>query len=178
MMFASGKRAEVIYQHVLDVVDEGYKLLGTEIPNFFMLRSFDKTGELRRRYVIHTIFDLVALKPTSKGKAELVILDFKSGPPQTMQKLAQDLQVLTYSLFLRYKWGQMSQPYRIVGGKKYEIENARVEFLYSPVRLSPPINMWDLDKVEQKIVRTLDRIQKEQEENIPKKRRPKQRGGK
>ncbi len=117
----STRRGVSMYHMVLAAHDRGEILVGTEIPNFFMIKDFKKRSEeLKHRYILHTIFDFIALRPDPKrpGHATLVIYDFKTGPAQSRQKLDKDVQVLTYAYFANQKWvgQQFPTPY-LSGGK-------------------------------------------------------------
>jgi len=159
---ASLMRAESMYDIVVRTYRRKEILIGSEIPNFFMLKDFARrTGELKRRYILHTIFDFIALRPDPKrpGHATLVIYDFKTGPAKTRPKLNKDIQVLTYALFAHEKWvgEKFPAPY-LAGGKSYVIDDVSVEFIYS-LKLQPAdINRWGLDAVRRKIIGTLNRI--------------------
>ena len=159
---ASLTRAESMYDIVTKIYDRGETLIGTEIPNFFVLKDFQrKSGELKRRYILHTIFDFIALRPDPKrpGHATLVIYDFKTGPAKTRPKLNKDVQVLTYALFANEKWvgQQFPSPY-LAGEKNYTIDDVSVEFIYSNKLQPTDINRWSLDGVRRKIIGTLNRI--------------------
>jgi len=159
---ASLMRAESMYDIVVRAHERREILIGTEIPNFFVLKDFARrTGALKRRYILHTIFDFIALRPDPKrpGHATLVIYDFKTGPAKTRPKLNKDLQVLTYALFAQEKWvgEKFPAPY-LVGDKSYVIDDVSVEFIYS-LKLQPAdIDRWGLDAVRRKIIGTLNRI--------------------
>jgi hypothetical protein len=151
-----------MYRQVVAAHDRGEVLIGTEIPNFFMLKDFKKrTEELKRRYTLHTIFDFIALRPDPKnpGHATLVIYDFKTGPAQSRQKLDKDLQVLTYALFAKLKWvgKDFMTPY-LTGDRPYHIDDAKVEFIYGAIKQPTTITMWDLEMIRKKIISILNRI--------------------
>jgi hypothetical protein len=159
---ASLTRAESMYDIVMKIHASGEVLVGTEIPNFFVLKDFArKTGELKRRYILHTIFDFIALRPDPErpGHATLVIYDFKTGPAKTRPKLNKDIQVLTYALFANEKWvgQQFPAPY-LASDKTYTIDDVSVEFIYSRKLQSTDVNRWSLDGVRRKIIGTLNRI--------------------
>lgn len=152
--------------NMFDIVVRSYKkgevLIGSEIPNFFMLKDYQRrSGQLKRRYVLHTIFDFVALRPDPKrpGHATLVIYDFKTGPAKTMPKLNKDIQVLTYALFAHEKWvgEEFPTPY-LAGDQSYIIDDVSVEFVYSLKLQTTDISQWKLDKTRTKIIGTLGRI--------------------
>ena len=151
-----------MYKMVLAAQDRKEILVGTEIPNFFMLKDqVKRTEELKRRYTLHTIFDFIALRPNPNkpGHATLVIYDFKTGPAQSRQKLDKDLQVLTYALFAKLKWvGKPFQTPYMSGDKPYMIDNTKVEFIYGAVKQSTTITDWDLETIRKKIIGTLNRI--------------------
>ncbi len=159
---ASLTRALNMYDIVVATKKRGEVLVGSEIPNFFVLKDYARrTGALKRRYILHTIFDFIALRPDPKrpGHATLVIYDFKTGPAKTRPKLNKDVQVLTYALFAHEKWvgKKFPAPY-FAGGKSYRIDDVSVEFIYSRKLQTTDINRWSLDGVRRKIVSTLNRI--------------------
>jgi len=176
---ASLTRADSMYDIVNKINDRKEILVGTEIPNFFMLKDFErKTGALKRRYTLHTIFDFIALRPDPKrpGHATLVIYDFKTGPAKTRPKLNKDIQVLTYALFANEKWvgEQFPSPY-LAGGKAFTIDDVSIEFIYSQKLQPTDINRWSLDGVRRKIIDTLNRIDKAEQKlfgNAPPKKKP------
>lgn len=177
---ASLTRADSMYDIVNKINDRRETLIGTEIPNFFMLKDFArKSGELKRRYVLHTIFDFIALRPDPKrpGHATLVIYDFKTGPAKTRPKLNKDIQVLTYALFAHEKWvGQSFPSPYLAGGKSYQIDDVSVEFIYSRKLQPTDINRWSLDGVRRKIIGTLNRIHAAEQKlygNVPAKAKAK-----
>lgn len=151
-----------MYREVLAAHDRGEILVGAEIPNFFMLKDRQKrTEKVKRRYTVHTIFDFVALRPDPDrpGHATLVIYDFKTGPAQSRQKLEQDVQVLTYSLFARLRWvGKLFPTPYFSGDKGYIIDDVRVEFIYNAIRQPTTITNKSLDDIRKIIVRTLNGI--------------------
>lgn len=159
---ASLTRAESMYDTVVKTYQRKEILIGTEIPNFFMLKDYQRrSGELKRRYVLHTIFDFIALRPDPKrpGHATLVIYDFKTGPAKTSPKLNKDIQVLTYALFAHEKWvgRNFPAPY-LAGTKGYMIDDVSVEFIYSQKVQPTTVNRWGLDAVRRRIISTLNRI--------------------
>ena len=175
---ASLTRADSMYTLVNKINDRKEFLVGTEIPNFFVLKDFQrKTAELKRRYILHTIFDFIALRPDPKrpGHATLVIYDFKTGPAKTGPKLDKDIQVLMYALFANEKWvgEQFPAPY-LAGGKSYTIDDVSVEFIYSGKIQPTNINRWSLDKVRTRIIGALNRIHAAEQKlfgNVPVKKK-------
>ncbi len=175
---ASLTRADSMYTLVNKINDHKEFLVGTEIPNFFVLKDFQrKSGELKRRYILHTIFDFIALRPDPKrpGHATLVIYDFKTGPAKTGPKLDKDIQVLMYALFANNKWvgEQFPAPY-LAGGKAYTIDDVSVEFIYSGKIQPTNINRWSLDKVRSRIIGALNRIHAAEQKlfgNVPPKKK-------
>lgn len=161
---ASLTRADSMYDIVSKINDRKEILIGTEIPNFFTLKDYArKTGELKRRYTLHTIFDFVALRPDPNrpGHATLVIYDFKTGPAKTRPKLNKDIQVLTYALFANEKWvGEAFPVPYLVGGKAYIIDDVSIEFIYSKKLQPTDINRWGLDGVRRRIIGLLNLIEK------------------
>lgn len=159
---ASSTRAESMYEIVNKIHAAGETLIGTEIPNFFMLKDFQrKSGELKRRYILHTIFDFIALRPDPKrpGHATLVIYDFKTGPAKTRPKLNKDVQVLTYALFAHEKWvGQKFPAPYLAGNQAYTIDDVSVEFIYSRKVQPTDVNRWSLDGARKKNIGALNRI--------------------
>jgi len=159
---ASLTRAESMYEIVTKTAERGEVLIGSEIPNFFVLKDYARrSGELKRRYILHTIFDFIALRPDPKnpGHATLVIYDFKTGPAKTRPKLNKDVQVLTYALFANEKWvGQKFPAPYLSGDKGYVIDDVSVEFIYNKKLQPTDVNRWSLDGVRRKIIGTLNRI--------------------
>ena len=158
----STQRGLSMYDRVLEIHKRGEVLVGTEIPNFFMVKDYQRrSGDLKRRYVLHTIFDFVALRPIpgKPGHATVVIYDFKTGPAQSRQKLEKDLQVLTYAYFANARWvgKTFGAPY-FAGDKKYVIDDAQIEFIYNAIAQPTTITNQDLDWIRRKIVGTLNRI--------------------
>lgn len=159
---ASTTRAISMYHWIVRVHRRGETLVGTEIPNFFVVKDYERrSGDLRRRYILHTIFDFIALRPDPKrpGHATLVIYDFKTGPTKSRKRLDKDVQVLTYALFARDKW--VGKPFPVPylsGDKAYHIDDAKVEFIYNAIKQPTEIHSWDLDKIRTKIIGTLNRI--------------------
>lgn len=158
----SVRRGLSMYRMVLAIQDRGEVLVGTEVPNFFVVKDLQRmSGELKRRYVLHTIFDFVALRPDPKkpGHATVVIYDFKTGPAQSRQKLDKDIQVLTYAYFAKQKWvGQTFVVPYLSGSKGYHIDAAKVEFIYNAVKQPTTVTTWDLEGIRRKIINTLNRI--------------------
>ncbi|NNN06398.1 MAG: hypothetical protein HKL90_10900, partial [Elusimicrobia bacterium] len=159
---ASLTRALSMYDIVVATKKRGEVLVGSEIPNFFMLKDYERrTGRLKRRYILHTIFDFIALRPDPKrpGHATLVIYDFKTGPAKTRPKLNKDVQVLTYALFAHEKWvgKKFPAPY-FAGDKGYMIDDVSVEFIYNKKLQPADVTRWSLDGVRRKIIGTLNRI--------------------
>ncbi|MBI4348402.1 MAG: PD-(D/E)XK nuclease family protein [Elusimicrobia bacterium] len=159
---ASVERALGMYDFVLAAADRGELLIGTEIPNFFVVKDYERrTGNVKRRYILHTIFDFVTLRPDPKGDgtAKVVIYDFKSGPTKTRGKLNKDLQVMTYSLFAHEKWygRDFPVPY-LAGGKSLRIDDVGVEFIYNAVKQITTVNARDRDKIRKKIITVLNGI--------------------
>lgn len=159
---ASTTRAISMYKWIVRTHRRGEILVGTEIPNFFIVKDYARrSGELKRRYILHTIFDFIALRPDPErpGHATLVIYDFKTGPAKSRRRLDKDVQVLTYALFASDKWvgREFPTPY-LSGGKPYVIDTAEVEFIYNAVKQPTEVHRWDLDKVRSKIIGTLNRI--------------------
>ncbi|MBI5246792.1 MAG: PD-(D/E)XK nuclease family protein [Elusimicrobia bacterium] len=175
---ASLTRADSMYTLVNKINDRQETLVGTEIPNFFVLKDFQrKTAELKRRYILHTIFDFIALRPDPKrpGHATLVIYDFKTGPAKTGPKLDKDIQVLMYALFATEKWvgEKFPAPY-LAGDKAYTIDDVSVEFIYSGKIQPTTINRWSLDKVRTRIIGALNRIHAAEQKlfgNVPAKKK-------
>lgn len=158
----STQRGLSMYERVLEIHARGELLIGTEIPNFFMVKDYQRrSGELKRRYVLHTIFDFVALRPNPKkpGHATVVIYDFKTGPAQSRQKLEKDLQVLTYAYFANARWvgKKFGAPY-FSGGKSTLIDDAQIEFIYNAIAQPTTITNQGLDGIRKKIIGTLNRI--------------------
>ena len=176
---ASLTRADSMYTLVNKINDRKETLIGTEIPNFFVLKDFQrKTAELKRRYILHTIFDFVALRqiPNRPGHATLVIYDFKTGPAKTTPKLDKDIQVLMYALFANEKWvgKNFPSPY-LAGDKSYVIDDVSVEFIYSGKIQPTNVNRWSLDKVRSRIIGALNRIHAAEQKlfgNAPAKKKP------
>lgn len=174
-----------MYRQVVAAHERGEILVGAEIPNFFMLKDREKrTEKVKRRYVVHTIFDFVALRPNPKDptKATVVIYDFKTGPAQSRGKLEQDIQVLTYSLFARLRWlgKEFPTPY-FSGDKPVTIEDVRVEFIYNALRQPTTIDNWSLDKIRKTIVSTLNGIHASEQKMLgvaPAKKKPAKKGAK
>jgi hypothetical protein len=175
---ASLTRADSMYTLVNKINDRNETLIGTEIPNFFVLKDFQrKTAELKRRYILHTIFDFLALRedPKRPGHATLVIYDFKTGPAKTGPKLDKDIQVLMYALFANEKWvgENFPSPY-LAGGKSYVIDDVSVEFIYSGKIQPTNVNRWSLDKVRARIISNLNRIHAAEQKlfgNVPPKKK-------
>lgn len=159
---ASLTRAESMYDIVVATKKRNEVLVGSEIPNFFVLKDYARrTMKLKRRYILHTIFDFIALRPDPKnpGHATLVIYDFKTGPAKTRPKLNKDVQVLTYALFAHEKWvGQEFPAPYFSGDKGYMIDDVSVEFIYNKKLQPTDITRWSLDGVRRKIISTLNRI--------------------
>ncbi len=159
---ASAERGRGMYDFVMAAFARGEIVVGTEIPNFFVVKDYERrSGDVKRRYVLHTIFDFVALRPDPNrpGEAKVVIYDFKTGPAKTRGKLNKDLQVLTYAFFAHQKWvgRDFPVPY-IVGAQKYRITGVSVEFIYNAVKQVTTILARDLDKIRAKIISTLNGI--------------------
>lgn len=163
------KRLENIYDHYVSIMMEpGVELLGTELPNIFMLTKVDKkTGE-RKRYFVRAIFDWVAYRRRPDGSVQLMILDFKSGIQPTMRKLSQDIQPNLYHLFSKYKWHSVPQEYQVAGGVELEVgprehsdEYAQISFIYSPNYLTPELDNWSQNRTEFKATKLMDGMQKE-----------------
>jgi hypothetical protein len=159
---ASLTRALSMYDIVVATDKRGEVLVGSEIPNFFVLKDYARrTGVLKRRYILHTIFDFIALRPdpARPGHATLVIYDFKTGPAKTRPKLNKDVQVLTYALFAHEKWvgKKFPAPY-FAGDKGYVIDDVSVEFIYNKKLQPTDVTRWSLDGVRRKIIGTLNRI--------------------
>jgi hypothetical protein len=159
---ASLTRAESMYDIVVATKKRGEVLVGSEIPNFFVLKDYQRrSGEQKRRYILHTIFDFIALRPdpNKPGHATLVIYDFKTGPAKTRPKLNKDVQVLTYALFANEKWvGQKFPTPYLAGDAGYVIDDVSVEFIYNKKLQPTDVNRWSLDGVRRKIIGTLNRI--------------------
>ncbi len=159
---ASLTRALSMYDIVVATKKRGEIIAGSEIPNFFVLKDYERrTGRLKRRYTLHTIFDFIALRPDPNrpGHATLVIYDFKTGPAKTRPKLNKDVQVLTYALFAHEKWvgKKFPAPY-FAGDKGYVIDDVSVEFIYNKKLQPTDVTRWSLDGVRRKIIGTLNRI--------------------
>ncbi|MBI5201142.1 MAG: PD-(D/E)XK nuclease family protein [Elusimicrobia bacterium] len=159
---ASVERGRGMYDFVVAAFDRGEKVIGTEIPNFFIVKDYQRrSGEVKRRYILHTIFDFITLRPdpNKPGQAKLVIYDFKTGPTKTRKKLNADLQVLTYSLFAHERWygRDFPVPY-LVGPEKYKINDVGIEFIYNAVKQVTTIKAGDRDKIRKKIISTLNGI--------------------
>ncbi|MBI3552261.1 MAG: PD-(D/E)XK nuclease family protein [Elusimicrobia bacterium] len=164
MLRESTQRGVSMYKMILAAADRGEIIIGTEIPNFFMLNKYQKRTEaLKGRYILHTIFDFIALRPDPKnpGRATVVIYDFKTGPAQSRQKLDKDIQVQIYTYFARHKWVGQDFPAPYLSGKQsYRIDNVAVEFIYNAVKQATTVTNQDMDKTRATIIRTLDRIAK------------------
>jgi len=158
----SVRRGLSMYRMVVAAHDRHEVLVGSEIPNFFVVKDYKRRSEaLKRRYILHTIFDFITLRPdpAKPGHATLVIYDYKTGPAQSRQKLEKDLQVLTYSLFAKQKWVGQTFPVPYLSGRQaYVIDDARVEFVYNAVKQPTTITPWALEGIRRKIISTLDRI--------------------
>lgn|GEM_PF-3357123 len=159
---ASLTRALSMYDIVVATKKRGEVIAGSEIPNFFVLKDYERrSGKLKRRYTLHTIFDFIALRPDPNrpGHATLVIYDFKTGPAKTRPKLNKDVQVLTYALFAHEKWvgKKFPTPY-FSGDKGYVIDDVSVEFIYNKKLQPTDVTRWSLDGVRRKIIGTLNRI--------------------
>lgn len=158
----STQRGLSMYEKIVAAADRKEILIGTEIPNFFMLRDYErKTGNVKRRYILHTIFDFIALRPdpNNPGHATLVIYDFKTGPAQSRQKLDHDVQVLTYALFANRRWVGKKFPAPYFSGKTaYTIDQARVEFIYNGIKQPTSQSSWDLDTIRRTIINKLNQI--------------------
>ncbi len=158
----STQRGVSMYRMVLAAHDRGEGFVGTEIPNFFMLKSFERRTEKRKaRYILHTIFDFVALRPDPEhpGKYTVVIYDFKTGPAQSSQNLDKDIQAQMYAYFADRKWVRQDFPVPYLSGEKsLPISSVQVEFIYNAVKQSATVTPWDLEKARGTIIRTLNRI--------------------
>jgi hypothetical protein len=160
---ASLQRALNMYEHVLRLRAKGEIFIGTEIPNFIVIEDY-KRGEdtpLRERYIVHTIFDFVALRPIpgKPGHARLVTYDFKTGPTKSKGKLEQDDQVRTYSLFNYERWvgKPFPEPY-MTGENSYIIDDAVVEFIYSAGIQTPEVTGYAREAQRSRIIRVFDAI--------------------
>lgn len=158
----STARGLSMYDKIVAAYDRHEVLIGTEIPNFFMLKDYErKTGNVKRRYILHTIFDFIALRPDPKkpGHATLVIYDFKTGPAQSRQKLDHDVQVLTYALFANRNWVGKRFPAPYFSGKDgFMIDRASVEFIYNGIKQPTTQRSWDLDTIRRTIISKLNQI--------------------
>ena len=151
-----------MYEMVVAAQDRGEVLIGTEIPNFFIVKDYERRSrELKHRYILHTIFDFIALRPDPKrpGHATLIIYDFKTGPAQSRQKLDKDLQVMTYDLMAHQRWvgTDFPAPY-LSGDKTYRIDDAKVEFIYNAIKQPTTVTRWDRGDIRNTIIGTLNRI--------------------
>ncbi|MDE2237457.1 MAG: PD-(D/E)XK nuclease family protein, partial [Elusimicrobia bacterium] len=157
-----------MYREALAAHDRGELFVGTEIPNFMILKEYERrTQKLKGEYLFRTIFDWVALRPDPDhpGHARLVVYDFKSGPMQTAQNLAKDVQALTYALFVRDHWVGRPFPYPYFSGdREFFIDGVDVEFVYGPQRQPALLTDWSIDLVRGILVRTLKRMDHEEKQ--------------
>jgi hypothetical protein len=153
-----------MYEMVLAAKDRGEIIIGTEVPNFFIVKDYQRRSrDLKRRYILHTIFDFVVLRPNpaKPGHADLVIYDFKTGPAQSRQKLDKDVQVQTYALMAHQRWvgKKFPTPY-LSGDDGYVIDSAKLEFIYNAIKQPTTVTPRDLDTIYHKIIRVLNGIRK------------------
>lgn len=146
-----------VYRRVMDL--PGAELVGTEIPNMFVLRRFDrKTGETRR-VLIRTIFDFAVTVPSADGKGRrLMMMDFKSGVKPTEEVLRKKIQPRTYRLFTTYKWASLPEQYDTVSGALRPVTDVELEFIYN--RSAVPIHLhgWNDSQTEIEILRVAERM--------------------
>lgn len=180
----STRRGLSMYRMVLEAADRGEVLVGTEIPNLFMLKDYERrTEKLKRRYILHTIFDFITLRPDPKnpGHATIVIYDFKTGPAQSRQKLSQDIQVRTYERFAHQRWVGREFPMPYFSGKEasYYIDDVSVEFMYNAIRQTATISSRGLEATRHKIIGTLNHINAGEQKMLglkPAKKKPAKKG--
>ncbi len=162
LLNASVRRGLQMYGHVVAAYRRGEILVGTEIPNFIVIETYKRgeNGKFKERYIVHTIFDFVALRPdpAKPGHATLVTYDFKTGPAKSVQKLEKDDQVLTYSLFNYERWVGKPFPVPYLSGERsYIVDDAVVEFIYNLVQ-KPTITPYDRERQRARIPRVFEAI--------------------
>lgn len=165
LLDASVERALQMYKHVVAAHNRGEIIVGSEIPNFMIIKAFKKgaDGVLKERYIVHTIFDFIAIRPTyvdAQGRKHgiQVTYDFKTGPAKSVQKLEKDDQVLTYSLFAHERW--VGQPFPVPymsGDDSYIIDDNVIEYIYNLVQ-KPTVDPYMREKQRRRIPRIFEAI--------------------
>lgn len=161
-----------VYRRVMDL--PGARLVGTEVPNIFALKHFDrKTGQTRRVF-IRTIFDFVAVVPSADGKSsKLMMMDFKSGVKPTEEVLRKKIQPRTYRLFTTYKWAELPAEYAVAEGALKPVTAVELEFIYNRSAVPILLHGWNDSQTELEILRVAERMrQDKQRTHLRAKRKP------
>ncbi|MBI3549812.1 MAG: PD-(D/E)XK nuclease family protein [Elusimicrobia bacterium] len=167
-------KARVMFRILNMIADRGEIILATEVPNFFYVRDYARrTQERRRRYLLRTVFDFVALRPNpdKPGHADIVIYDFKTGRTESREtnrqrkfRKSQHLQMLIYSFFAKQKWvgRRMPVPY-FSGTQSYIIDDVKAELIFNSVKIPIEITPTDMDAIPALLIRQMNAIHRDEQ---------------
>ncbi len=132
-------RLKVMYGYLAKEIAQYPIVIGSELPNLFVVERFKK-GEPLNRDIFRLIFDLALARETPAG-LEVAVLDFKTGQTPMLQNLEKDTQVQLYDTIVRQMWQRLPLPYGGTGALKDAVDFI-IRFIYPTGMRQPILNEW------------------------------------
>ena len=128
-------RLRTMHKVTADIIKQYPIVIGTELPNLYVVNRYDKTKQLAHRDILRLVFDFAVARETPEG-LEVMVVDFKTGQTPTVQTLGKDTQFQLYDLGSRALWKELPVPYGVAGTPK-KVVRYGVRFIF-PVEAYEP----------------------------------------
>lgn len=158
-------RLRTMHTVTADILKQYPIVIGTELPNLFVINRYDKTKTMSHRDILRLVFDFAVARETPEG-LEVMVVDFKTGQTPSIQTLGKDTQYQLYDLGSRALWKEMGVPYGLAGEQK-KVVRYGVRFIFPVEAYEPELTEQSRIVFEKFIKNTMGRMRKAMAPPLP-----------